>query len=106
MKDDQTYLVVGGLGGIGRALVRHLADLGAKHIATLSRSGVDNESKSALVREMREAGVNLIIQQGSVTEIGDIKKLKDLVGKRTIRGIIQGAMVLQVSQVRHKLLGA
>lgn len=99
LKEDQTYLVVGGLGGIGKALVRHLAELGAKHIATLSRSGVDNESKSAFVREMREAGVNLIVQQGSVTEIADIKKLKNLVGYRPICGIIQGAMVLQVSQV-------
>jgi NAD(P)-dependent dehydrogenase (short-subunit alcohol dehydrogenase family) len=106
LKDDQTYLVVGGLGGIGKALVRHLAGLGAKHIATLSRSGADNENKSAFVREMREAGVNLIIQQGSVTEIEDVKKLKDLVGKRSIRGIIQGAMVLQVSQVGYELLGA
>ena len=50
---------------------------------------------------MREAGVNLIVQQGSVTEMGDLKKLKDLVGKRTIRGIIQGAMVLQVSQAEY-----
>ena len=99
LRDDQTYLIVGGLGGIGKALIRHLVDLGAKHIATLSRSGIDNESKRAFVKEMRESGVNLIIQQGSVTEIGDIKKLKDLVGKRTIRGIIQGAMVLQVSEV-------
>jgi NAD(P)-dependent dehydrogenase (short-subunit alcohol dehydrogenase family) len=102
LKDDRTYLVVGGLGGIGKALIRHLVDLGAKHVATLSRSGADKESTMALVREMREAGVNLIIQQGSVTEIGDIKELKDLVGKRPIRGIIQAAMVLQVSQVGHK----
>jgi hypothetical protein len=67
---------------------------------------VDNESKTALVREMREAGVSLVIQQGSVTEIEDIKKLKDLVGERTIRGIIQGAMVLQVIQMGYKLQGA
>lgn len=97
MKDDQTYLVVGGLGGIGKAIIRHLADLGAKQIAILSRSGVDSESKIELVKEMREAGVNLIIQQGSVTEVDDIKKLNGHVGKRTIRGVIQGAMVLQVS---------
>ena len=99
LKDDQTYLVVGGLGGIGKALVRHLADLGAKHIATLSRSGGDNEGTRALVKEMSEAGVDLIIQQGSVTEMKDLKKLRDRVGERTIRGIIQGAMVLQVSQI-------
>jgi NAD(P)-dependent dehydrogenase (short-subunit alcohol dehydrogenase family) len=100
LKDDQTYLVVGGLGGIGKALVRHLADLGAKHIATLSRSGVDNESKRAFVKDMHETGVNLIVHQGSVTEIEDIRKLKDLVGQRRIRGVIQAAMLLQVSQVR------
>jgi hypothetical protein len=72
--------------------------MGAKNIATLSRSGVDSESKSTLVREMRESGVNLIIQQGSVTEIEDIKKLKDQVKEHPVGGIIQAAMALNVSQ--------
>ena len=97
LKDDYTYLVVGGLGGLGRAIIRFLAQLGAKHIATLSRSGTASSGKRAFVEEMRDAGVDLIVHQGSVVEIEDIKKVQELAGQRPIRGVVQGAMVLQVT---------
>ena len=96
LKGNCTYLVVGGLGGLGRAIIRFLAHQGAKHIFTLSRSGAGSNSKKLFVKEMQEAGVNLTIQEGSVVVAEDIQKLVKLAGKRPIQGIIQGAMVLQV----------
>lgn len=98
LSEDSTYLVVGGLGGLGRAITRFLATLGAKHIVTLSRSGVGG--KETFVKEMRGIGVNLIIHQGSVASVEDIQKLKSLTRNRPICGIVQGAMVLQVSLSR------
>jgi len=94
---DSTYLVAGGLGGIGRSVMKYLAQLGAKHIATLSRSGADTSDNKDIVNEMLEIGVNLTIHQGSVAETEDILKVQKAAGKRLIRGIVQGAMVLQVS---------
>lgn len=96
MNPDNTYLVVGGLGGLGRAIIRFLATLGAKHIATLSRSGIEGGSKEVFVKEMRDAGLDLIVQRGSVASIDDIRKLKEATQPWPIRGVIQGAMVLQV----------
>ena len=69
---NNTYLVVGGLGGLGRAIIRFFATLGAKHIAILSRSGAESDSQKAFVKEMSDAGVNLIVHQGSVVNIEDI----------------------------------
>ena len=97
MSGESTYLVVGGLGGIGRSIVKYLAELGAKHIATLSRSGADTIKNKAAIKEMLDIGVKLTIHQGSVAEIKDITKVQKLAGNRPIRGIVQGAMVLQVS---------
>ncbi|KAH9204906.1 polyketide synthase, partial [Leptodontidium sp. 2 PMI_412] len=96
-----TYLVVGGLGGIGRAVVKYLAQLGAKHIATLSRSGIEGSNKKEFVKEMRDAGVNLIVEHGSVVKIGDLKKLKERTKQWPIRGVVQGAMVLEDSIVSN-----
>jgi len=89
--------VVGGLGGIGRTLLKYLAQLGARHIATLSRSGAETIDNKAIVKEMLEIGVDLTIYQGSVANINDVFKIQQMAGKRPIRGVIQGAMVLQVS---------
>lgn len=97
---NNTYLVVGGLGGLGRAIIRFFATLGAKHIAILSRSGAESDSQKAFVKEMSDAGVNLIVHQGSVVNIEDIIKVKELTRQWPIRGVVQGAMVLQVSLSR------
>lgn len=91
-----TYLVAGGLGGIGREVIKHLVKLGATNIVTLSPSGAADGIKKAFVEEMKQKGVNLVVHQGSVANIEDVRKVKELVGDQTIRGIIQAAMSLQV----------
>ena len=58
LDSDATYVIVGGLGGIGRSLVIWLAGLEAKHIAIISRSGTSKpEAKSAL-EELMALGVD------------------------------------------------
>jgi KR domain len=44
-----TYLVVGGLGGIGRSISRCLADRGAKNLILLSRSGPREAAAFSLI---------------------------------------------------------
>jgi hypothetical protein len=70
--------------------------MGAKYIATLSRAGADNITKKTFVKEMKDIGVDLLIYHGSVVDIKDVRRLKELTGQHPIRGIVQGAMVLQV----------
>src|SRR5262249_47927547 len=38
IRDDRTYLITGGLGGIGRVVAERLARLGARHVAVVGRS--------------------------------------------------------------------
>lgn len=49
------------------------------------------------MKEMRDASVNLIVLKGSVANTKDIERLKEVTREKPIRGIVQGAMVLQVS---------
>ncbi|KID62105.1 polyketide synthase, partial [Metarhizium brunneum ARSEF 3297] len=99
LKGDCSYLVVGGTGGLGRATMKHFASLGAKHIFTLSRSGSDSPIMRELVEEMRLAGVCVVVFKGSVTDTVAIESIKEQAREFPIRGVVQGAMVLQDSRV-------
>lgn len=96
LKSEASYLVVGGTGGLGRTIIHHLAHLGAKHIMTLSRTGTANNEMAEMVEEMKHRDVELIVCTGSVSNAEDLEILKAQTKNRPIRGIVQGAMVLQV----------
>ncbi|KFY43786.1 hypothetical protein V495_03781 [Pseudogymnoascus sp. VKM F-4514 (FW-929)] len=99
LKGDCSYLVAGGTGGLGRATIKHLASLGAKRIITLSRSGTDSQSMTDLVEEMHVIGVSVVVFKGSVIDTVMIESIRDQTREFPIRGIVQGAMVLQDSRV-------
>ena len=74
-----------------------MATLKAKNIIALSRSGSGAKNSRTLVEEMREAGVNLVVQKCDIGDLDQVQKVLDIVGTQRIFGIIQGAMVLRVS---------
>lgn len=97
LRDDRTYLVVGGLGGIGRAVIKLLTKLGAKNIFTLSRSGAVSSAQKQFLVKMEQAGINIVVHKGSVGSLDSILAVKKLAGSQLIAGVIQGAMALEVS---------
>ncbi|KAK2761661.1 Type I Iterative PKS [Arachnomyces sp. PD_36] len=99
LKGDCSYLVVGGTGGLGKATIKHFASLGARRIITLSRSGPDSQSMKELVEEMRVVGVNIVVYKGSVMDTVTVESIREQARHFPIRGIVQGAMVLQDSRV-------
>ncbi|KAK5994046.1 Squalestatin tetraketide synthase [Cladobotryum mycophilum] len=100
LRGDGSYLVVGGTGSLGRPIVRHLANLGAKRIITLSRSGGDNPNMPGLIEEMEVLGVDLINVAGNVCDRQSMEDLKALSQKMPIRGVIQGVMALEDTVLR------
>jgi acyl transferase domain-containing protein/NADPH:quinone reductase-like Zn-dependent oxidoreductase len=97
LKGDCSYLMIGGTGGLGRAILKHLAGLGAKRIVTLSRTGSDSQYMTDLVDEMLAVGVEVVVCRGSVTDQATLLSIKEQAKQFPIRGIVQGAMVLQAS---------
>jgi NADPH:quinone reductase-like Zn-dependent oxidoreductase/ubiquinone/menaquinone biosynthesis C-methylase UbiE len=100
---DATYVITGGTGGLGRAMVTWLAEHGAKNIAVLSRSG------EAAMRSARWAVAAERVQSFGARifpckcDVGDIDSLRtalrglDEQGAPPVKGVIHGAMVLRVS---------
>ncbi|KAF5641441.1 polyketide synthase [Fusarium tjaetaba] len=68
-----SYLLVGGLGGLGRALAVWLVERGAKHLVFLSRSrgGMTGNKLSV---ELEAMGCNVIVVKGSVSNLQDVEE--------------------------------
>jgi acyl transferase domain-containing protein/NADPH:quinone reductase-like Zn-dependent oxidoreductase len=96
LRRDGSYLVVGGIGGLGRALVPYLAGLGAGQIITLSRSGDDSPQAKELMKELSLSDTTLTLIRGSVADPTALERVKKATQDIPLRGIIQGAMSVEV----------
>lgn len=92
-------MVIGGTGGLGKATLRLLADLGAKRLITISRSGIDNQAMKEVLEEMSLRGVEVTVHKGSVLDKTMLRTVSEQCKDHPIRGVVQGAMVLQDSRI-------
>ena len=52
---DATYLLTGGLGGLGLAMARWLIDRGARHLVLMNRRGLEGAARREAVRALSKA---------------------------------------------------
>ena len=90
---DATYLIVGGLRGIGSYLSKWMVRQGAKHLVFLARSAIGKDAKET-VDHLREMGAVVHTVQGSVCDRRDVQRAITIPGP-PVRGIINAAMVLR-----------
>jgi NADP-dependent 3-hydroxy acid dehydrogenase YdfG/acyl carrier protein len=96
---DATYLIAGGLGGLGRCAARWMASKGAKNLVLLSRSGASSASAQHLVQELRYNGVCV---EAFACDVSNASRLSEVLSSVSqtlppIKGCIQGTMVLRDS---------
>ncbi|PQE18811.1 polyketide synthase protein [Rutstroemia sp. NJR-2017a WRK4] len=96
---DRTYVVVGGLGGLGRSIARWMTTRGAKNLLLLSRSGPKVDAAVELIRELEAKGVTV---RAPVCDIANPTSIKAVLADYAthlppIAGCIQAAMVLRDS---------
>jgi len=97
---DASYLVAGGLGGIGRVLLAWMVDRGARHLVVPSRSG-PNSSKAArdVISGLRSKGATVLTPCCDVSSKPRVEEMLEECrarGMPPIKGCINAAMVLQV----------
>ncbi|KAJ3957697.1 hypothetical protein N0V92_005716 [Colletotrichum tropicale] len=59
LRPDVTYLLPGGLGGLGRSIASWMVDHGARYLAFTSRSGATKPAAKELVDNLVKRGVNV-----------------------------------------------
>jgi phthiocerol/phenolphthiocerol synthesis type-I polyketide synthase C len=95
IRPDYSYLVTGGLGGLGLRVAQHLVDSGARHVALMGRSEPSAEAAEAL-RLMREAGVSVFVGTGDVADADQLARIMAEVASQMppVKGIVHAAGVL------------
>ncbi|KAK4210859.1 hypothetical protein QBC37DRAFT_27292 [Rhypophila decipiens] len=97
LKSDGTYIIAGGLGDIGRMLVKHLAGHGAGHIVTLSRRSLDDAKRAAWEEEVSKLGARLHVVKCDITDQHSVQELLGYCQRSLppVRGIFHAGMVLK-----------
>lgn len=94
---DVAYLIVGGLKGLCGSVAIHLARHGARHIVVCNRSGVGDDASARIVRGCLTYGCRITEAKGDVADVEFVRLVFKSVAPKRIAGVIQGAMVLRVS---------
>ena len=95
LKQDRTYLVTGGLGGIGLAVAEWLVEHGAGTIVLNGRRP-PNEEATEMIRELEERGVTIRVE---LADVSDSEALDDMLARvdqelPALAGVIHSVGVL------------
>jgi amino acid adenylation domain-containing protein len=95
IRADRTYLVTGGLGGLGLSLSQWLVDQGARHLMLVGRRGPNNDAAIA-IQSMEQAGARVQCVQADVSRESEVQKLFSQIHETfpSVGGIVHAAMVL------------
>ncbi|KAK6954931.1 hypothetical protein Daesc_002560 [Daldinia eschscholtzii] len=91
---DASYLLVGGLGGLGRAVSNWMVEHGARHLIFLSRRAGETAEDQAFFEELKSQGCKATAVKGSVASLVDVKHAITVSGS-TLKGILNVSMVLR-----------
>lgn len=98
--EDASYIIVGGLGGLGQAVCHWMARRGCKNIIALSRSGVKSPSAKGLKVELEQIGVRVAIYACDVSNCEEVDRIVAICAQDLpqIKGVINAGMVIRVSE--------
>lgn len=96
LRDQASYVIVGGLKGLCGSLAIYLAKRGAKNIVAMSRSGCSDERSRKVIMNCNALGCEIQEVAVDVISFSDVKTAFRS-ARYPVAGVIQGAMVLRVS---------
>lgn len=96
LSSDSSYVLVGGLGGLGRAVSTWMVECGAKHLIFLSRSAGKSKDDEIFMNELQIQGC---CTQSFAGNVADPLVVENVVknAARPIAGVLQMSMVLKVN---------
>ncbi|UQA61056.1 type I polyketide synthase [Polyangium aurulentum] len=96
IRPDASYLITGGLGGLGLLAARWLATEGARHLVLMGRQGIATQAQTAAISALEAEGVEVLIARADVADRGQLEEALREVDARMppLRGVIHAAGVL------------
>ena len=96
-----SYILTGGLGGLGRSTATWMVERGARSLAFLSGSA-GSAGNAPFLRELETTGCQVTVVSGSVEGIEDVEAVVRAC-PYLIKGVFHLAMVLEVSISKYPL---
>ncbi|MGW4464797.1 SDR family NAD(P)-dependent oxidoreductase [Micromonospora sp. NPDC004704] len=93
VRPDATYVITGGLGGLGRTVARWFADCGARHLVLISRGHTPAPEADRLTAELTAEGVTVRVERADVTDREQVAAVLDRTRALMppIRGLLHAA---------------
>jgi acyl transferase domain-containing protein/NADPH:quinone reductase-like Zn-dependent oxidoreductase/SAM-dependent methyltransferase/acyl carrier protein len=112
-RPDRTYLITGGLGGLGLTTARWMVDEGARHLLLLGRRAPSTTVEDDLAR-LRQSGATIVVAQGDVARREDVSRVLDqltrtmppLAGILHAAGILDDGVLTQLDRERFRAVMA
>ncbi|RMD42161.1 hypothetical protein DV735_g2940, partial [Chaetothyriales sp. CBS 134920] len=100
---EATYILSGGLGGLGPNISSTMYEAGARHLVFLSRSGARTPDQKAVLKRLQAGGCKADAFPCDVSDANDMQRVMDAAAKNgwKIKGVIQCAMVLRDSVLEN-----
>jgi acyl transferase domain-containing protein/NAD(P)-dependent dehydrogenase (short-subunit alcohol dehydrogenase family)/acyl carrier protein/SAM-dependent methyltransferase len=95
VRANATYLITGGLGGLGRRVAEWLIERGARHLVLIGRSAPARDCQE-IVRSMRERGVRITVCSADVSRREELSAIFAQISKEgpSLRGLVHAAGLL------------
>jgi len=95
-ESSASYLLVGGLGGLGRAIAIWMVERGARHLVFLSPSAGTRAIHEDLIHELKSMACDVQLVKGNVSKASDVRKaLAAAASSGPVKGVFQMSMVLR-----------
>ena len=96
IRQEATYLITGGLGGLGLSVASWMAEQGAKHLLLVGRSGVTTDAQREAIAALEAAGAAVTVAQ---VDVADHDRLAEFLRAaihpdRPLRGVVHAAGLL------------
>ncbi len=108
IRRDRSYLVVGGLGGLGLNVACWLAQRGAGRVVLMGRSGVNEAQQRETLDALATSGTHITVARGDITSQTDLESVLEtirnagepLAGVFHLAGILDDGLLAQQSADR------
>ena len=96
VRPDASYLVTGGLSGLGLLAAERLVERGARSLLLMGRRGVPDSHTQAVIARLEAGGARVTVVAGDVSSSADVTAVfaSVLPGLPPLRGIVHSAGVL------------
>lgn len=96
IRDDASYLVTGGLGGLGWKVAEWLVQRGARSLVLTGRRAKPSDQARETIAAWNEQGVQVTVLPADVSRQGDVERTIDHIRQHlpTLRGVFHAAGVL------------